>query len=362
MTQRRGIIAGAAVPHAPQFHSLPSTEDHEQVARVRAAMQQVGDRLRALNPDLLIVMTNDHGDEYAVGCVPSFVVHCGDRAQGSHKHRGWWNLRGDSGYDIVRGLMRQGFDPAFTLDAQLATPFTIPLEFMGYPREAPFLPIFINSYVPPQPSAERCYRFGQALSNVIAQQGLRAVFIASGGLSHYPGTPQYSHPDLTTDRLIYQRLSEGNLRHLLSYSDEALDHSGNVESRSIIVLAGALGERKPDITAWEPSWHHTYAVFGWTTDAIAEAAPPHYPPTPPQHAQLARALFELRTSDDACRRYLANRAGFAQAHALTPEQGEALVAMDEARLRDGFRLHPLLTSGAVRRLSQVTNASNVAAG
>jgi 2,3-dihydroxyphenylpropionate 1,2-dioxygenase len=362
MTERKGIIAGAAVPHAPQFHSLPSTEDHQQVERVREAMQQVGDGLRALKPDLVIVMTNDHGDEYAVGCVPPFVVHCGDRAQGSHKHRGWWNLRGEVGYDVVRGLMREGFDPAFTMDAALATPFTIPLEFMGYPREAPFLPIFINSYIPPQPSGERCYRFGQALDDVIARMGLRAVFIASGGLSHFPGTPQYSHPDLGTDRLIYQRMSEGNLRHLLSYSDEALDRSGNVESRSIITLAGALGERKPDITAWEPSWHHTYAVFGWTTDAAEQAATPHYPATPPQHAQLARALFELRTSDDACRRYLADRAGFAQAHALTPEQTEPFTAMDEDRLREGFHLHPLLTSGAVRRLALVTKSTITTAG
>src|SRR5260370_6923572 len=89
------------------------------------------------------------------------------------------------------------------------------------------------------------------------------------------------------------------------------------------------------------------------------AGPPAVWRAPPaQHAQLARALFELRTSDDACRRYLADRAGFAHAHALTPEQAEALVAMDEARLRDGFRLHPLLSSRAVRRLGQLTNPSN----
>jgi 2,3-dihydroxyphenylpropionate 1,2-dioxygenase len=357
MTERKGIIAGAAVPHAPQFHSMPATEDREQVGRVRTAMQKVGEGLRALKTDLLIVMTNDHGDEYAVGCVPPFVVHCGNRAQGSHKHRGWWNLRGDVGYDIVRGLMREGFDPAFTLDAQLATPFTIPLEFMGYDRETPFLPIFINSYVPPQPSAERCYRFGEALHDVIERLGLRAVFIASGGLSHFPGTPQYPNPDVTTDRLIYERLSAGNLRHLLSYSDEVLDMTGNVESRSIAVLAGALGERKPDMTAWEPSWHHTYAVFGWTQDAKPEPGKPHYPATPPEHAQLARALFELRTSDEACRRYLSDRGAFAQAHHLSPAETAAFVALDETQLRETFGQHPLLASGAARRLSLVTNVA-----
>jgi hypothetical protein len=103
-------------------------------------------------------------------------------------------------------------------------------------------------------------------------------------------------------------------------------------------------------------------VFGWTTDVAEQAATPHYPATPPQHAQLARALFELRTSDDACRRYLADPAGFAQAHALTPEQTEPFAAMDEDRLRESFHLHPLLTSGAVRRLALVTKSAITTAG
>jgi 2,3-dihydroxyphenylpropionate 1,2-dioxygenase len=353
MKQRTGIVAGAAVPHAPQFHSLPETEDRVQVERVRAAMTEIGDRLRELNPDLIIVMTNDHGDEYAVGCVPPFVVHCGSRTQGAHKHRGWWNLRGDVAYDVLQGLFDAGFDPAFTMDAPLSTPFTIPLEFLGYDRSVAFLPIFINSYVPPQPSAERCYQFGQALDHVTRELGLRTVFIASGGLSHFPGTPQYPHPDVDTDKVIFAKIGAGNLRHLLSFSNADLDRTGNVEARSIIALAGALGERKPDITAWEPSWHHTYGIFGWTRDEEPEVAHVHYPATPPNRAQLARALFELRTKPEACALYLKDRRGFAETHHLAPDEADALVAMDEVRLRDEFSIHPLLTSGAVRRLSMI---------
>lgn len=351
MTRRTGIIAGAAVPHAPQFHSLPPTEDRAQVERVRVAMDEIGERLRALEPDLVIVATNDHGDDFAVGCVPPFIVHCGARAQGMHKHRGWWSLRGDVGYDVLRGLYEEGFDPAFSLDAPVATAFTIPFEFLGYGREASFLPVFVNSYIPPQPSGARCFQFGQALHRVTHALGLRAVLIASGGLSHFPGTPRYPHPDVETDKVIFERMAAGNLRHLLTYSDEALDHSGNVEVRSWIILAGALGERKPDVTAWEPSWHHTYGVFGFTSEAPDEAEPLHYPPTPPHRAQLARALFELRTSPQACRAYLEDRAAFAAAHHLDADEAEALIAMDEARLRDEFSMHALLTAGAVRRLS-----------
>ncbi|CAH1690404.1 LigB domain-containing protein [Hyphomicrobiales bacterium] len=358
MNKVNGVIAGAAVPHAPQFHSLPATEDADQVERVRTAMQEAGEGLRALNPDVVIVMTNDHGDEFIVGPTPAFTVHCGNVAQGMHKHKGPWSLRGDIGYDVVRGLMQEGFDPAFTLDSMVPTAFTIPYEFMGYERDAPFLPLYINSYVPPQPSAERCYAFGKAIDRVFARLGLRAVFIASGGLSHYPGTPQYPNPDVTTDKIIYGEMAKGNLRHLLSYSDEALDASGNVEARAWIALAGALGERKPDITAWEPSWHHTYAVFGWSQEARDTAIAPHYPPIPPEHVGLARALFELRKSEAACRQYLADGAGFASNYGLTSAETDALTAFDTDRLRDGFNIHALLVAGAERRLEQLKSATH----
>ena len=41
--RKLGIVGGAILPHAPQFLSLPKTEDHEQVARWRGAMQKGGE-------------------------------------------------------------------------------------------------------------------------------------------------------------------------------------------------------------------------------------------------------------------------------------------------------------------------------
>lgn len=353
MNRRTGIIAGAAVPHAPQFMSLPPTEDHAQVERVRLALREVGERLRALQPDLTIVCTNDHGDEFVVGCVPSFLIHCGDRAQGVHKHKGWWKLDGEKGYALLEAVLEEGFDPAFSLDVPVQTAFTIPYDFMGYGRDDPFLPVFVNAYVPPQPSAARCFAFGAALHRAAQRLGLRVAFIASGGFSHYPGTPQYPHPDVATDRGLYERIAAGNLRSLLTLDEAALDRTGNVEARSILILAGAIGDRLPDVTAWEPSWHHTYAVFGWTEENPPAAPPPHYPRMPSHRAQLARAVFTLRTDAAACRAFLADRAGWAAAQDLAEDERAALVAFEEATLRDGFHIHALLVSGALRRMAML---------
>src|SRR5436305_453289 len=159
---RPGIVGAAIVPHAPQFLTLPETEDKAQVARVNAAMRDIGDRFRALDPDLVIVISNAHCDDFVVRCVPAFALHCGTRA-------------------------------------------------------------------------------------------------------------------------------DGNLRYLMSFDGAALDKTGNVECRGLQILAGMIGDRPPQSAVFEPSWHHIYAVIGWTD--LMPAVPPalHYPATAPERSALAGA-------------------------------------------------------------------------
>ena len=351
LASRSGIVGAAIVPHAPQFLTLPETEDKAQVARVNAAMHDIGDRFRALDPDLVIVISNAHCDDFVVRCVPAFAIHCGARAAGSGGHKGWWPIDGEAGYALTRELLDLGFDPAFTLDARLGTAFTIPLEFCGYPRETPFLPVFVNAYVPPQPSPERCFAFGRALGLALERIGRRAVILASGGLSHYPGTPLYPHPDLATDRVIFEHLAAGNLRYLLSLDAAALDRSGNVECRSLQILAGAIGDRPPQLSLFEPSWHHIYAVVGWTELTPLAPAALHYPATAPEHSALAGAIFTLVNDEAARAAFRRDPALYAAGFDLAEGERAALAALDLEALRERFRINPMLLYQLAQRVS-----------
>src|SRR5207302_5067919 len=197
-----------------------------------------------------------------------------------------------------------------------------------------FLPVFVNAYVPPQPSPERCFAFGQALTRAIERLGRRAVVLASGGLSHYPATPLYPHPDIATDRVIFERLKAGNLRYLLSLDAAALDKSGNVECRSLQILAGMIGDRTPQSALFEPSWHHIYAVVGWTEMAPADAAAAHYPATAPERGALSAAIFALVENAEARAAFRRDPAGYAARCDLAADECAALAALDREALRD----------------------------
>ncbi len=348
-----GIVGAAAVPHAPQLLSAPKSESPEQIARVKAAMLEAGNALRALSPDLIIVVSNEHGDQFILDSIPAFTLHCADQARGQDQHSGWWSVDGDVGYAVVRELQEEGFDPAFTLSAELGTPFTIPIEFMGWRRDTPVLPIFVNAYVPPQPRPERCFEFGKALHRVLARLNRRAVLVASGGLSHYPGTARYAEPgpDLEFDKMVFNAAVEGNLRRLLASNASELDRTGNVEARSWLMLAGALGEVCPDQAVLEENWHHTYAILSWfsfserrDTDEL------WYRHTPSNRVELSRALQRLRVDSQACRQFLESPDAYIIQFELDDIEREALCALDEKILRDSLGIHPLLVAGAIRRI------------
>src|SRR5437016_2786828 len=54
-TMKSTVVGGAMLPHAPQFFTMPDTEDKANVERVRAVAADIGSKLRTLDPDLWII-------------------------------------------------------------------------------------------------------------------------------------------------------------------------------------------------------------------------------------------------------------------------------------------------------------------
>ena len=187
------VVGGAMLPHAPQFFTMPDTEDKNLVAHVREVAADVGNKLRALKPDLWIIFSNDHAEQFFHNAAPPFTVHVGGEATGEFAGRKFhWKIPSEIGFEIVRQLYRQNFDPAFTSTAKIDYAIGIPLTHLGH--KEPVLPIYVNAYLPPQPTMERCYAFGQAVARTVTALGLKTVILSSGGMSHFPGTDRYSNP------------------------------------------------------------------------------------------------------------------------------------------------------------------------
>jgi 2,3-dihydroxyphenylpropionate 1,2-dioxygenase len=125
------------------------------------------------------------------------------------------------------------------------------------------VPLYVNVYLPPQPTPGRCFAWGQALRAILDARPERVALMASGGMSHFPGTDRYAEPDYEFDRQLLERLTAGRGRETAMLTGETLDATGNVELRTWITLLGALGDARADVLCYEPSWHHGNAVVAW---------------------------------------------------------------------------------------------------
>jgi 2,3-dihydroxyphenylpropionate 1,2-dioxygenase len=302
------IVGGAMLPHAPQFFTLPDSEDKATVQAVREVATRIAHGLKAQKPDLWIMIANDHAQQFFHQCAPPFTLHVGGRATGQFAGREFSHaVPSEISFELVRQLYRAGFDPAFTSTAEIDYALGIPLAHLGIAPDVPVLPIYVNAYLPPQPTMERCYAF--------------------------------------------DRLREGKLKSLIGYDEKELDETGNIELRCWAVAAGALGERVPDVCQMNPSWHHNYASLGWYSP-MPEDGDPHYPQLKPELVQLITALHALAHEPQARTDYLDDAAAYADRFALTPAQRTALVNLDMPAIAamGAHPLAPFLANMQIERL------------
>jgi len=269
------IVAALATTHAPQLLIRPKeTEDPHEVARTHAAMRALGERLDASGAETLVIIGLDHLENYLDHVVAPFIVFTGESVEGEfgpYRHR--YAVDTALAERVLHGALERRVDLAYSQRTVLDHSFLIPLHFIHPARRLPLVPVIVNAYVAPQPAPRRCYQFGQALGEILRASGRRIAVLASGGMSHYPGTPRYPKPDFDFDRSLLRDLERGNGRRLVEMTAAALDEVGNIELRTWLVAMGVVGmERPATVVTYEPCWHHGHGVLYWDMAPAREAA------------------------------------------------------------------------------------------
>jgi len=258
------LVAAYALPHTPQLLVRPDTEDRDLVLRVHAALGGVKARLEAAGPDAIVMLGGDHVEAFFLGAVPALGVFVGNRIAGRF---GRYEYAFDVHEPLARAIaeegIERGFDLAWSQDVPLDYAFYVPLHFAMPASRPPIVPLFVNVYLAPQPTPRRCHAWGQALRSILDGRPERVALVASGGMSHYPGTDRYASPDYAWDRRLLERLAAGRGQEMADLTGAELDRSGNVELRTWITLLGAVGAAPAEVICYEPSWHHGNAVVAW---------------------------------------------------------------------------------------------------
>lgn len=370
------IVAAVATCHAPQLFTYPSDEDPAQLDASIAGMRELGKVLDETAPDVIIIIGSDHLETFSIGCVPTFAILAGNRAIAEFAGRRFsLPIHREMAEDLLTKLVAAGFDLAYSEDAILGHAFAVPFEFVVGGRNIPVIPIHTNVYMPPLPAPRRCAALGYALAQAIAARSERVAIIASGGMSHYPGTWKYPQPEFEFDKWMIAELEEGRVETLFSLTAEQLDEAGNTELLPWAIMLGAIGAQPGELVQYTPTWHHGHAMMRFLPARERLASSPATIPAyvfkdeggfkfylhPPAEAyQLNKLLFDIRQDAGLRRRLLTDLDSVTVEYQLSTHHLDAARALAEVgttvRISDNagrlvaagaHPLHALMTLHAV---------------
>lgn len=268
------IVAAVGTCHTPYMFTRPPDENPEQLDQAGRAMNELGKALDEAKPDVIIFLGADHVETFSVSCVPTFCIVAGDTAHAKFAGREHTlPIHREMAEDILDKLVTEhNFDIAYSEDAELGHAFSIPFEYVIGARKIPVIPFFTNVYVPPLPTAKRCQALGQALAQIVKGRKERVAVVASGGMSHFPGTTKYLHPEFDFDRWLVSQMEAGNIDALLDMTPEQLDEVGNTELLSWAVMFGAIGAHKGELIDYIPTWHHGLCMMRFMPERAHKTA------------------------------------------------------------------------------------------
>src|SRR5262249_62362874 len=136
---------------------------------------------------------------------------------------------------VLRGGVFVFLSPA---DGTMDGEEVLTTNFLNPKADKKVMLLFTNGYVPPLPWPRRCYKLGQAIREIIDEVDDRVLVLATGGMSHYPGTPLYGHVDEAFDHKVLDILASGSGSKLAQFTPDELMQSGNGELGNWGITAG----------------------------------------------------------------------------------------------------------------------------
>jgi aromatic ring-opening dioxygenase catalytic subunit (LigB family) len=241
--------------------SRPTLEQQMKLRRdAEAAFAVLRADMDQAKPDVLIVVANDQFVNFFWNNIPTFFVTVADEVRGQFtRHKFHYRNHKELGRTIVRAGMAKGIDFSFGERIELQHTQVVPLYFLLREPKIPILPIYVNTWVDPSPAPGRCYQVGELIREVADQSNERIAVLATGGLSHFPGSPRIGEIDEQFDHKLLEIMRQGKARSLVNYSVEELLQAGDTEFLNWMVVVGAVGDTKASYTAYMPD----FVATGW---------------------------------------------------------------------------------------------------
>ena len=235
------ILASFMVPHPPMIVPEVGRGSEKQVEKTIRSYEQVADEIASLCPDTIII-TSPHQTMYA----DYFHISPGKRAKGSFKRFGVPGVKFSEEYDEdlvdkISELADREHLPCGTLgeeDSELDHGTMVPLWFIRNKYKGGKIVRIGLSGLP----LKDHYKLGMIIRDAVEKLDRKAVFVASGDLSHKLqdyGPYGFAKEGPEYDKRIMDVMGRAAFGDLFDFSESFCDKAAECGHRSFVIMAGA---------------------------------------------------------------------------------------------------------------------------
>ena len=237
-----GILAAYMVPHPPMIVPAVGRGGEKQIEKTTNAYERVAAEIASLAPDTIII-TSPHSVMYT----DYFHISPGKSARGDFGRFRASQVSFEENYDaelvsaITEIARKQGF-PAGVMgerDRKLDHGTMVPLYFIRKKYSGGKI---VRIGLSGLPLTEH-YRLGQMIREAVDGLGRRAVFVASGDLSHKLqdyGPYGYAKEGPQYDERIMDVCSRAAFGELFDFDETFCERAAECGHRSFVIMAGAF--------------------------------------------------------------------------------------------------------------------------
>ena len=246
------LVFAGICSHAPGIIGRAGMADPAVREPLYGAYRRLREQLLASRPDALVVVAAEHFANFFMNNMPCFAIGMADHYHGPIEDPEWLGIARTVipghvalSQQLIREVM-QTVDVAFAEEWKFDHGIMVPLHFLTPSYDLPIIPVNINCQGPPLTPLHRAWALGEALRRAADRAPQRIAIIGTGGISHWPATPDSGKINESWDRELLDRWMRNDKAALLSYTD--LDTyrdagQGGFEIRTFISIAAAARGR-----------------------------------------------------------------------------------------------------------------------
>ncbi|MDD9841151.1 MAG: extradiol ring-cleavage dioxygenase [Alphaproteobacteria bacterium] len=255
------LVFAGLCSHAPGITARAERAPAELREPFFANFNIMRQQLEAAKPDALIVIAAEHFANFFMDNMPAYAMGAAPYYEGPIEDPDWLKIKrrkipgnANLSFRLIKTIM-QDIDLAYSEEWKCDHGIMVPLHFLTPNYDIDIIPVNINCQTAPFTPLKRAWAFGKALRKACDFVDERIAIVATGGISHWPATPNSGKINEAWDRDFLDKFARNDKTALLAYNDEAVyadAGQGGAEIRTFIALAGAVEGRKINIAFYAP--------------------------------------------------------------------------------------------------------------